>query len=100
MTSNPVESLLEEWSEAIRQKDIERLMAVYGSEIVYFDCVPPLQIKGLEGVRKNFLRWFDTWDGPIGVEIRDRVITRGGDVAAAHMLHRTFGRLTVGRDVD
>lgn len=98
--STHVEALLEEWTAGIRQKDIERLMAAYGAEIVYFDCVPPLEIKGLEGVRKNFLRWFDTWNGPIGVELRDRIITQSEDVAAAHMLHRTYGTLMIGREVD
>lgn len=47
MTSIPsdIESLLESWSDAIRRKDIDRLMSLYYSDIVYYDVVPPLQIK-------------------------------------------------------
>jgi ketosteroid isomerase-like protein len=102
MSSAPseVKVLLEEWSEAIRHKDIERLMTVYSLEIVYFDCVAPLQIVGHEAVKRNFLRWFDMWEGPIGVEIRDQTITREHDLAAAYMMHRTYGTLTGGKQVD
>jgi hypothetical protein len=34
---------LDSRSGAIRLKDIDRLMALYSSDIVYFDLVPPLQ---------------------------------------------------------
>ena len=95
-----VKVLLEEWSDAIRRKDIERLMTVYALEIVYFDCVAPLQIVGHEAVRQNFLRWFEMWEGPIGIEIRDQKITQERNLAAAYMMHRTYGTLTAGKQVD
>lgn len=102
MTSIPsdIESLLESWSDAIRRKDIDRLMSLYSSDIVYYDVVPPLQIKGADSVRRNFLRWFDLWTSSIGQEIQDRNVATSGDVAVAHMLVRASGTLKSGRDVD
>jgi ketosteroid isomerase-like protein len=41
-----VSASLDSWSEAIRSKDIDRLMSLYSPDIVYFDVVPPLQFGG------------------------------------------------------
>jgi uncharacterized protein (TIGR02246 family) len=94
-----VQALLAEWSEAIRAKDIDRLMALYAPDIVYFDVVPPLQCTGSAAVRRNFLRWFDAWETDIGVDIRDMQIVAGPDVAVAFLLHHTSGTLKNGREV-
>jgi ketosteroid isomerase-like protein len=94
-----VRALLESWSEAIRIKDIDRLMSLYSPDIVYFDVVPPLEYTGSAAVRGNFLRWFDSYKSSIGSEIRDLKILASGDIAAAYMLHRTSGTLKDGREV-
>ena len=94
-----VKALLDRWSEACRIKDIDQLMSLYAPNITYFDVVPPLQIIGSDAVRRNFLRWFESWESSIGVEIRDRNIVVSGDVAVAYMLHRTSGTLKNGREV-
>ncbi len=99
-SQSELEAFLESYSGAIREKDIERLMSLYSPDIVYFDVVPPLRYAGSDAVRRNFLRWLATWESPIGVELRDRRIFIGGDVATAHMLHRTSGTLKDGRAVD
>ncbi|WP_119269331.1 YybH family protein [Taklimakanibacter deserti] len=89
-----VTALLDNRVEACRAKDIDRLMSLYSSDIVYFDCVPPLQgFIGSAAVRGNFLRWFDEYEGPIGLETRDMDIALSGDVAFAHMLNLDQGNL-------
>jgi ketosteroid isomerase-like protein len=94
-----IRTLLESWSEAARAKDIDRLMAVYSPDIVYFDVVPPLRYTGSAAVRANFLRWFDGFESSIGQEIRDSQILVSGDVAFAYMLIRASGTLTDRREV-
>jgi ketosteroid isomerase-like protein len=98
-TQSEVKALLDSWSEAIRLKDVDRLMSLYSSDAVYFDLVPPLQIVGPAAIRRNFLRWFESWKSRIGIEIRDLKMFVSGDVAAAYMLHRTSGILNDGREV-
>jgi ketosteroid isomerase-like protein len=98
-TQSEVRELLDIWSEAIRIKDIDRLMALYSPDIVYFDVVPPLYYTGSAALRRNFLRWFEAWQSAIGVEIRDLHILASGDLAVAHLLHRTSGTLKNGREV-
>jgi ketosteroid isomerase-like protein len=76
---------------ACRAKDIDQLMSLYAENIVYFDVVAPLQFVGHDAVRRNFLRWFDEYDGAIGLETRDLTVAVHGDVAFAHMLHLDSG---------
>jgi ketosteroid isomerase-like protein len=94
-----VKALLDSWSEAVRLKDIDRLMSLYSPDIVYFDVVPPLQYSGSAAVRRNFLRWFDAWQSAIGQEIRDLTIVASADIAVAHLLIRASGTLKNGREV-
>ncbi len=94
-----ISALLDDRSEAIRSKDLERLMSFYSDGIVYFDLVPPLLYAGSDALRGRFADWFGRWAGPIGQEIGDPHVEAGGDVAAVHMLIRTSGTLTAGREV-
>jgi ketosteroid isomerase-like protein len=88
MASNDseVREFLDSRVDACRTKDIDRLMSLYSPNIVYYDVVPPLQIVGSAGVRRNFIRWFDEYEGPIGLEVHDLAIATTADIAFAHML--------------
>src|SRR5688572_4320607 len=57
-------ALFDRRSEAMRMKDIDRLMSLFAPDIVYFDLVPPLQYAGSAALRERFLHWFEGWDGP------------------------------------
>jgi ketosteroid isomerase-like protein len=98
-THSEVSALFDSRSEAIWIKDLDRLMAFYAPDIVYFDLVPPLQYSGSAALRGRFLDWFDSFQGAIGQEIRDLTIVASGDVAVAHMLIRASGTLKNGQEV-
>src|SRR5688572_28659385 len=82
-TQSEVSALFDRRSEAMRLKDIDRLMALYAPDIVYFDLVPPLRYAGAAALRDRFSNWFEGWEGPIGQEIGDLTISASGDVATA-----------------
>lgn len=86
-----LKALLDSRVDACQAKDIDRLMALYSPGIVYYDVVPPLQFVGSADVRRNFIRWFDQYDGPIGLETHDLDIAVSADAAFAHMLHLDSG---------
>ncbi|TLG09034.1 DUF4440 domain-containing protein [Nocardia cyriacigeorgica] len=94
MGSNEAEirALLESRTDAQRSKDIDRLMSFYAPDIVYYDAVAPLRFTGTGEVRRNFLRWFDGYEGPIGLETHDLTVVADDDVAFANMLHLDSGR--------
>jgi ketosteroid isomerase-like protein len=98
-TQSEVSALLDSRSEAIRVKDIDRLMSFYSPDIVYFDLVPGLQYIGSAALRPRFLQWFDGYNGSIRQEIRDLNILASGDIAVAYMLIRAGGTLKNGHEV-
>ena len=77
----------------MQAKDIDRLMSHYSRDVVYFDVVPPLQFVGTSALRKRFTQWFESWAGPIDMEIRDLRIVASGDVAFAFRFSRAVGIL-------
>jgi ketosteroid isomerase-like protein len=92
-------ALLEERVEACKVKDLGRLMALYSPEIAYYDVVLPHQFVGRDAVSQNFQRWFDEYQGDIGLETHDLRVAVDGDVAFAHMLHADSGTRRAGQDL-
>ena len=98
-TQSEVRSLLDRRSEAVRDKDIDRLMSFYSPDIVYFDVVPGLRYTGSAALRQRFLAWFDGFRGSIRQDIGELTIQASGDLAVAFMLIRAGGTLKNGREV-
>jgi ketosteroid isomerase-like protein len=98
-TQSEIRALLESLSEALRTKDIDRLMSHYSPDIVYFDVPPPLRFVGSAALRGRFLQWFDSYESSISLEVRDLNILANGDIAVAYWLSRAKGTLKDGREV-
>jgi ketosteroid isomerase-like protein len=98
-TESEVRALFGSQLDAIRAKNLDRLMAVYSPDVVYFDVVPPLHYAGSAALRGRFSEWFDGFRGPIGMDIRDLTISTTGEIAVAHWLSLASGTLTNGREV-
>jgi ketosteroid isomerase-like protein len=79
--------------------DIERLMAIYTADVVYFDLVPPLSYSGAAALRSRFIDWFGRWESPIGQRLDRLQVIAAGDVATAFMLIEASGTLKGGRSV-
>jgi ketosteroid isomerase-like protein len=98
-TRSEVEAFYDGLFDAIHAKDLDRLMAGYSPEVVYFDVVPPLRFAGSAALRARFAAWFAGFHGPIAMEARDFEVSTSGDIAVAHWFSRARGTLTDGRDV-
>lgn len=86
-----VREVIESWATAIRAKDVEGALACFAPDVLTFDLAPPLQHAGREVLRKGLEDWFPTWDGSIGLEIRDLRVTADGHVAYCTSLQRMSG---------
>jgi len=84
---------LDDWAAAFRNKDIDAVMRVFAPDVVAFDIVPPLRYTGRDAYRKQWLRLFASYQGPIEYEIRDLTITADHDIAFSHSLNRIGGTL-------
>jgi predicted dithiol-disulfide oxidoreductase (DUF899 family)/ketosteroid isomerase-like protein len=95
-----VRELIADWAAAVRVKDVDRVVAHYAADVVSFDLAPPLQYAGTEALRKSLAEWFATFQGLIGYDVHDLIITAGGDVAFCRSLNRISGRRTYGEETD
>lgn len=97
-----IKALYDRWAKAFEAKDIDGIMAIYapGNEVIAYDVVPPLQYKGKDAYRKDYLEFLNQYDGPIHVEYRDMRIISGDDVGFVHALERFTGKLKNGQASD
>jgi len=85
---------------AIRAKDVNRVMSVFAHEVVSFDLGPPLQHGGGETFVKRWQELFESYENPINYEVRDLNITAGDDVAFSYSLNRISGTMKDGQKTD
>ena len=84
-----IRSLIDDRAAGLRAKDAERVKRHGVKNMVHFSLAPPLVAdeSGSYGLEK----WFKTWDGPLGYELRDLVIASGDGVAFSHSLNHLTG---------
>jgi PhnB protein len=95
-----IRALVEDWANAVRAKDVDRVVSHYAADIVSFDLAPPLRYTGSDALRSSLEAWFPTFRGPVGYEIRDLSVTAGEDIAFARSLNRISGTRTDGEETN
>ena len=84
-------AMIDEWTEAVRARDIDRLMSHYAPDVVVFDLTPASSYVGAARYRQRIEGWFSAWQGPIHCERKDLSITAGEDVAFSSSLTHNSG---------
>jgi len=84
-------------AEAIRGKDVDRVMSFYADDVVVFDVRPPLDTRGVDAYRQNFERWFASFDGPLSFELQGLRIVASESAAFCHYLCLVVGSRPDGR---
>jgi ketosteroid isomerase-like protein len=96
-----IRSLTNYLVQGMRDKDARGVMSCFAPGSVMFSLAPPLRFTADDRPGDNALQdWFDTWDGPLGYEVRDQQIFTEGDLAFAHSLNRLTGRKKTGDQAD
>lgn len=95
-----IRSIVGEWAQALRAKDVAGRTAHYADDVLIFDVINPVQRTGLDAVRQRLAQWFSGFDGPIDSEVRDLRIAADGQVAFCHSLQRFRGSLRNGGRID
>jgi ketosteroid isomerase-like protein len=95
-----IRSLIGEWAEALRAKDVAGRTAHYSDDVLVFDVINPVQYMGLDDLRQRLTRWFSSFDGPVDSEMHDLEIAAGERVAFCHSLQRFRGSLRDGGRLD
>ncbi len=88
----PIRTLVENWARAVREGDMENILAHHTDDVVMFDVPPPLQSKGMAAYKKTWDLFFKYSPGGEGsFNIDDLKITAGDTVAFCHGLLRIGG---------
>lgn len=99
-TETRIRAVMDQRAAAMGARDIERVMALYAADVVYFDVVPPLSCAGAAALRSRFMDWFERWESPIGQRVDHLQVIAADDVAIAFMLIEASGTLKGGRSVE
>lgn len=93
-----IRKAIEDWSEANRNKDAGKVATFFANDVVFFDIAPPLKHSGFD--RDALAKWFASWDGKIGYEVTDQVITVSDTLAMARSIDHMTGKKLDGEKVD
>ena len=95
-----IRGLIENWAEAVRNKNIDGILANHSPEILMFDVPPPAQSKGIDAYKKTWDLFFG-WSQDVGMfDIKELEITAGNDLAFATALMRCGGIEPNGKKVE
>lgn len=62
-----IKALYDHWAKAFEAKDIDAIMTIYapGDVVIAYDVLPPLQYKGKDAYRQDYLEFLNQYNGPI-----------------------------------
>jgi ketosteroid isomerase-like protein len=76
--------LTESWARAVSLRDLDGVVANHTDDVVFFDVVPPIELRGIDAYRASWPEFF-AWLGDHGLfELRNLEFTAGEDVAFCH----------------
>jgi ketosteroid isomerase-like protein len=82
-----VRSLIENWAQAVRDRDIDAILAHHSQGIVMFDVPPPLQSVGIEAYKRTWQLFF-RYTKPGVFDIQELQIAANESIAFCFALMR------------
>ena len=88
-----IRQIIEARANAARTADVDAIVANVSDDVMVFDVVDPLRQLGKQPSRERAAAWVGSYEGFIGLDIRDLQISVDGDVAFSHALSHVTGTL-------
>jgi uncharacterized protein (TIGR02246 family) len=80
-TEKEIRELVERWSKAVRDHDIEGICVDHDPDILMFDVPPPLLAQGIDAYKATWNTFFASSEKPVKFDLHDMRIAAGADVA-------------------
>jgi ketosteroid isomerase-like protein len=82
-----IRSILEDWATSVRRQDIDGVKAAHADDVLMFDVVGPLSMRGPDKYRASWVDLFFPWHGGTGkFELKNLELTAGASVGFATAL--------------
>ena len=78
-----IRALIERWSKAVRDQNMEGIRADHDPDILMFDVPPPFLSRGLDAYMASWEAFLSSSEKPVVFNFQDVKITAGSDVAFA-----------------
>jgi uncharacterized protein (TIGR02246 family) len=96
-----IRTLIERWARAVREGDMEGVLAHHSDDIVMFDVSPPNDgVRGIDAYSETWPPFFEWQERGAYFEIVELEVTEGNDVAYAHALLRCGTQEELEQDPD
>jgi PhnB protein len=92
-----IRGVIEQRTRAFHDKNAGGVVSCRTDDYVQYSLAPPLSHVSDPG---NIAGWFATWQGPVGINVRDLRMVIGGDTAFSFGLSHMTGTKTDGIEVD
>jgi uncharacterized protein (TIGR02246 family) len=95
-----VRRLVEDRIQAVRARDVAAALASHAPDVAAFDVIDPLRYAGRDTIAQRLRAWLSTFEGPIGLEMRDLTVVAGDAVAFCHGLSHVSANTADGGRLD
>lgn len=89
--THEIQTLIDNYRQAVVAKDIDRIMSFYGEDIVSFDAVKALQFRGKAAYRAHWHACMEMCPGPHQFDFEHINIVADEHIAFAHWLAHCGG---------
>jgi uncharacterized protein (TIGR02246 family) len=85
---NEIRALIERWSQAVRDQNMDGIRADHDPDILLFDVPLPLLSRGLDAYMASWEAFLSSSEKPVVFDFQDIEISAGSDVAFATAVGR------------
>ncbi len=85
-TESEIRATIDQWLNAVRAMDADRIMSHYAPDVVAYDAIVKLQFLGADAYRQHWQACFDMCPGTMIFEVKDLQIMASGDTGFCHCL--------------
>lgn len=84
MEADEVRAIVEAWAAGVRARDIDAVLRHHAADLLLYDVVGPVRLRGLDAYRRTWVEEFFPWHGGTGrFDLVDLDVVAGADVAFA-----------------
>ncbi|PRX50071.1 ketosteroid isomerase-like protein [Prauserella shujinwangii] len=92
---------MQDWKASFAAKDVDAMMSFYadGDAFSAFDLMPPIEFRGGDMWRENWVSFFTAFQGPLNLEFSSMEVHAADELAVARVFVRLVGVMN-GQDTD